>query len=78
MKKRRNRRIGNPPSSIYHHKTELPGAVGHHILHGLGLGKLWNKKVCLTRNEYNRAKIHMQYGEIDKALRIIAKTVCKG
>lgn len=71
---KRRKRMGNPPRSAYHHKTEAPGVPGHHILHGLG--RLGRKRICLTLQEYHTAKIHMQYGEVDKALRIIAKTVC--
>lgn len=29
-----SRRVGNAPSSPYHHKTESPGAVGRHRLSG--------------------------------------------
>jgi hypothetical protein len=30
------RRLGNPPTSPYHHKTEMPGVPGHHRLSGCG------------------------------------------
>jgi len=29
---RKKKRVGNPPSSKYHHKTEMPGVPGHHRL----------------------------------------------
>lgn len=35
---RRRKRVGNPPKSKYHHKTEMPGVPGHHILHEIGDG----------------------------------------
>ena len=36
---KKRRRLGNSPTSPYHHKTESPGAVGRHRLHGLGAVK---------------------------------------
>jgi len=39
--------IGNPPSSLYHHKTEMPGVPGHHRLSGLGIV---SKKRCFMAN----------------------------
>ena len=35
----RKRRLANIPTSKYHHRTEKPGAVGRHKLHGLGVVK---------------------------------------
>lgn len=32
---RRRRRLSNLPYSPYHHKTEMPGVPGHHLLHNL-------------------------------------------
>jgi len=40
---KRRKSLANVPISKYHHKTEMPGAVGHHKLHGLGA-----VKKCIT------------------------------
>ena len=33
---KRKKRVGNAPSSPYHHKTEAPGMPGHHRLSSIG------------------------------------------
>jgi len=47
----KRKRLGNPPLSPYHHKTEMPGVPGHHRLSGCGcLGNMSGiaKKRCFT------------------------------
>lgn len=48
-------KLGNPPFSPYHHKTEAPGMPGHHRLNEI-------KNTCLSPAE--DIKVHMMIEEM--------------